>query len=72
MEETKLIELIAKILVVDSASISLSSNLESLGWDSLSNLSFISEIDEMFGMQISAEKLGKAEKVDDLIKLLNQ
>lgn len=71
MEESKLIEIIAKILVVDSATISQSSNLEALGWDSLSNLSFISEIDDQFNRQISAEKLGKAVTVDDLIQLLN-
>ena len=71
MNEVELRELVAKILVLEASAISLNSNLQALGWDSLSNLSFISEIDDKLNKQVSAEKLGNAETVNDLMQLLN-
>lgn len=70
MNDAELIELVAKILVIDSGRISLESDLESLGWDSLSNLSFISELDERLNLQVNAGQLGKASTVRHLRELL--
>lgn len=71
MESGELIELVAEILEVETEKLSLSDRLDDIDWDSLSNLSFIAEIDERLGLSISADALAEAETVADLHRLVN-
>jgi acyl carrier protein len=49
----------------------MSTKLDSIGWDSLSNLSLIAKLDELAGMQVDANLLMQAETIEDLFKLLS-
>lgn len=66
MDTDAFLELVAVILEVDSGTVSLDDNLESIEWDSLSNLGFIAEVDERAGVEIDADELAKAVTVRDL------
>lgn len=70
METQQLLELVAGILEVDVNELSFEDSLEAKEWDSLSNLSFIAEVDELLGVQIDADELAGAETVADLQKLV--
>lgn len=70
METQALLEIVATILEVEVGSISLSDNLAEIDWDSLSNLSFIAEVDERLGVTIDADELARAETVADLERLV--
>ena len=71
MENEALLELVALILEVEEGTVALSDNLAEIDWDSLSNLSFIAEIDERLGVSIDADELANAETVADLQKLVS-
>lgn len=68
MEQEKLVALIAEIL--ETESVSTDADLADLGWDSLSNLSFIAEVDEQFDVAIDAAELSEAATVADLVALV--
>jgi acyl carrier protein len=51
--------------------LSMFTKLDSIGWDSLSNLSLIAKLDELLGMQVDANLLMQAETIEDLFKLLS-
>lgn len=70
METQTLLDLVSTILEIDAAKVSLSDNLAELGWDSLSNLSFIAEVDEQLGLSLDADELAGAESVSDLARLI--
>ncbi len=70
MEQQALVKLIAEILEVDS--VPSDGQLEDLGWDSLSNLSFIAEVDERFNVSLNATELAEATTVSDLIALVEK
>lgn len=70
MESAELLELVAGILEVDAADVSLADHLEQHEWDSLSNLTFIAEIDERLGIAINADELARAKTVGDLQTLI--
>lgn len=70
MNSDDLLALVAEILEVDS--VELTDNLEDKGWDSLSSLSFIAEIDERVGIEVSADDLADAELVSDLQTLVSR
>lgn len=71
MDETTFLNLVAEILETDVADVKLSDELDELGWDSLSNISFIAEVDEAVGVTIDADDLAKAATVADLLALTN-
>lgn len=71
MDETTFLNLVAEILETDVADVKLSDELDELGWDSLSNISFIAEVDEAVGVTIDADDLAKAGTVADLLALTN-
>jgi acyl carrier protein len=50
--------------------ISMGTSLESLGWDSLTNLSFIAKIDEILGTSVDADLLSSALTVQDLFQFV--
>ena len=66
MDEQTFLQLVADILEVDASDVDLSGDLETLGWDSLSNISFIAEIDERVGVTIDPDALADAATVADL------
>jgi acyl carrier protein len=69
MDETSLLQTVADILEVDVAEVALSDELDALGWDSLSNISFIAEVDEKTGVTVEADALSEAVTVADLLAL---
>lgn len=66
MDEQTFLQLVAEILEVDTSEVDLSGDLETLGWDSLSNISFIAEIDERVGVTVDPDALSRAATVADL------
>ena len=70
MELSTLLFQLATIIGLDSGELSLQSNLEEKGWDSLSQLEFIARADSL-GLSISAQELSLAQTVEDLFNLVN-
>ncbi|GAB3631134.1 hypothetical protein GCM10027421_04870 [Microbacterium shaanxiense] len=69
MNAEDLLKLVAGILEIDE--VTLDGDLDDLGWDSLSNLSFIAEVDDATGVTIDADKLAEAKTVADLKVLVD-
>ena len=69
MNDESLLKLVAEILEIDE--VTLDADLEDLGWDSLSNLSFIADIDDATGITIDADQLAEAKTVADLKALVD-
>ncbi len=70
MNEATFLQLIASLLDLEDQELSLDSPLDSLGWDSLTNLSFISKVDELLGASVDADLLSNAVTVRDLFKFV--
>lgn len=64
------IALVAEILELPLEAVSADSDLEVLGWDSLSNLEFIAIVDSRYHGTIDAAELAAAETPADLGTLL--
>ncbi len=71
MESNALLSIVAEILEVDAGEVALTDDLETLGWDSLANISFIAEVDTAAGVTIDADALAEAVTVADLLELVN-
>jgi acyl carrier protein len=71
MSEEEFISLIEDVLEVQSGSIRLSNTLEEVDWDSLSNLTLISMLDQKYGLQIGAQRLQDAQTVEELYSLVS-
>ncbi|WP_309616320.1 phosphopantetheine-binding protein [Salinibacterium sp.] len=69
MEQSEFIRLIAEILEVDADTVTAESLLDDLDWDSMSNLSFIAELDDTFGITVTSDELANASTVADLFAL---
>ena len=67
--QSELNGVIAEILEVPGDSFDDASDLEELGWDSLSSMTFISIADERYRSRIDVERLANAETPADLHKL---
>jgi acyl carrier protein len=61
---------VAEILEVPSGSFSDADDLETLGWDSLADLTFMSIADERYGVTVEAKDLANHETPADLVALL--
>ena len=72
MQKEELVEIVASVLEVDPLDVKMTSNLEDLGWDSLSSLAFIAKIDEAMQMSIDADILSKSVTVQDLYLLVSE
>ena len=72
MSDADLIALVEEILEVPSGTVGLADDLERLGWDSLSNLTFISIADERYGARIDPDALASASTPAELGALLPQ
>ena len=62
--------LVAEILEQPIDAITLDSDLEELGWDSLADLSLIAIADERYGVAIDPQALADSETPADLAELL--
>lgn len=71
MDENTLLSVVAEILEVEPNEVSLSDDLETIGWDSLANISFIAEVDTQTGITIDADALAESATVADLLALVN-
>jgi len=69
MDEKTFLQVVADILETDADQFDLTSDLDSLGWDSLSNISFIAEVDDRVGITIDPDALAEASTVSDLFTL---
>lgn len=69
MDEKAFLEIVAEILEVDVADVSMTDELEAVGWDSMSNISFIAEVDDAVGITIDADQLASAKTVAELHEL---
>lgn len=72
----KVSAIIAHILKISKENITESSNLESLGADSLNRVEFVMELEETFGIEINDEEAEKlttvGQAVDYIQKLLKE
>lgn len=71
MDHSAVIALVEEILEVETGTVSAADSLTELDWDSLSNLSFIAEIDARLGVSIDASDLSAATTVSDIIGLVD-
>lgn len=72
MHKDDFLKIVAEVLEISSADVRMDSNLEALGWDSLSNLTFLAKIDELMQKSIDADLLSSAGTVEDLFGLLHE
>ena len=70
MDHSAVIALVEEILEVEPGTVSPDDSLADIDWDSLSNLSFIAEIDARLGVSINASELSDATTVSDIIGLV--
>lgn len=70
MSDPDVLALVEEILEVPAGTVDMTSNLEDLGWDSLSNLNFISIADDRFRRTIDPERLARSQTPKDLQALL--
>lgn len=66
MEENAFMSLVEEILEVGAGTLSMSDLLDDIGWDSLSNISFIAEVDARLGVSVNADQLSKANTVSEI------
>lgn len=70
MEQGEFIALVEEILEVDAGTVSMTDRLEAIDWDSLSNISFIAEIDDRLNVSMEADRLAASSSVGDLYALV--
>lgn len=70
MEETKFIEICARVLQKQPGSLSLDSDLAGVGWDSLANVEFVAELDDELGVQLDSESLSDCSTLKDIFSLV--
>lgn len=70
MGESNFLELVSEILELEGDEVTMESALEELGWDSLSNISFIAAVDESTGKVVSPDALKASSTVADLYALV--
>ncbi len=71
MNQDELLEVVAEILEVEPGTVTLADRLEDIDWDSLSNISFIAEVDTRLGTTLDADELAGAQTVQDLFALVS-
>ena len=70
MTDESVLSLVEEILELERGTVSADDDLEELGWDSLSDLSFIAIADERFRVTIDPKQLAAVETPADLATLL--
>jgi acyl carrier protein len=71
VEQSEFIGLVEEILEAEPGSVHLEDSLDELGWDSLSNIGFIAEVDDRLNRSIEAEQLTAATTVADLLAIVD-
>lgn len=71
MNDTDIVRLVESIAEVQTGTVTVDTELESLDWDSLAALSFISAIDSSLGLIVEATSLTRATTVADLVAVVN-
>jgi acyl carrier protein len=71
MDTTTFYSHIAEIADTDVSNVNPTAELASLGWSSLSVISFIAFADDNFGVILDARKLTACKTVGDLMELLD-
>jgi acyl carrier protein len=72
MDEADFRGMLEEILEIDSGTVSMDARLEDLDFDSLSTLSFISEVDNRLGVTIEASRIAGAETPSDLLTAIKE
>ncbi|MFD1720136.1 acyl carrier protein [Amnibacterium endophyticum] len=67
--QAELNDVVAEILELPQDDVTDGADLEELGWDSLSNMTFISIADERYRTLIDPQALARSETPADLLKL---
>ena len=71
MSKADFLHALEEVMEMDSGSLTGTETLADLAqWDSLAILSFMAKVDEVFGVQLSAEPIAKSKTVADLAALL--
>lgn len=70
MNDLQIQQIISKVSGLEVHALKPELSLDEIGWDSLSNLAFISEVDEVMNLRIDADRLSSSKTVGDLILLL--
>jgi acyl carrier protein len=66
----QVIGIVAEIVETDPATLSETTVLESISWDSLAAVSFIAAADETFGKTLSPKRLASCRAIADLATLV--
>ena len=72
MEEDKkeiFLRKLEEVLELKDNTLTCTTSLESIDWDSLAIISSIAVVDEIFGKVISADNLAKCKTLDDILDL---
>lgn len=72
MNNSSVVKLVSEITEIEEAVLKSDVTLESLGWDSLSVLSFMAKCESEFGIILDSEALSRALSIGDLIQLTNE
>jgi acyl carrier protein len=57
--------------ITGDESITLATELESINWDSMNVILFISDVEEQFDKTIEPDDIAQAKTVNDLVKLVH-
>jgi acyl carrier protein len=71
MKKKEVINEISEILIIDVEKIEDDTSLIDIGWDSLTNLAFMSFADSKFNIVIPPKNLNAAKTVSDILKLIS-
>jgi acyl carrier protein len=72
MNEADFRDMLEQILEVESGSVSMDASLDELDFDSLTTLSFISEVDTRLGVAIDASRIADATTPADLLAAIDE
>ena len=70
MEESRFMGICARVLQKQSETLSLDSDLQSIGWDSLANIEFVAELDDELGVQLDSESLVGSTTLGEIYSLV--
>ncbi|MEZ6094295.1 MAG: acyl carrier protein [Pirellulaceae bacterium] len=69
-KRNRCLTIIENVFELDSGCLIGNEELEALGWDSVTFMSFIASVDSHFGVVLAPAEVVRCETVDDLISLL--
>lgn len=72
LNEDSLLQLVSSLVEAGEGKLGMEDSLESLGWDSLTNLTFIAKVDELLGTHVDADLLSKAVTIRDLLQFVSK